>query len=78
MIPLALRLEGSLDRGALQGALDDVVERHESLRTIFPETLGVPRQEILSGAAGRVALVVEAVGEAALAGGAVGGGRARV
>ena len=34
---LALRLRGALDRGALEAALGDVVERHESLRTIFPE-----------------------------------------
>ena len=52
-IPLALRLTGTLDATALEAALGDVVERHESLRTIFPDTLGVPRQQILeaSGAA---------------------------
>src|SRR5262249_10864625 len=46
-IPLAVRLSGHLDVAALEGALADLVSRHESLRTIFPETLGVPRQEIL-------------------------------
>ena len=46
-IPLALRLTGPLDRTALLSALGDVVTRHESLRTVFPETGGVPRQRIV-------------------------------
>ncbi|MEV7414426.1 amino acid adenylation domain-containing protein [Streptomyces sp. NPDC089919] len=49
-IPLALRLRGPLDRAALQAALDDVAERHEALRTVFPADRGVPRQEIVTGA----------------------------
>ena len=47
VIPLAVRLKGTLDRVALEAALGDLVERHESLRTLFPDRLGVPRQEIL-------------------------------
>ncbi|MDX3659254.1 amino acid adenylation domain-containing protein [Streptomyces sp. ID05-26A] len=35
--PHALRLEGDLDLTALRTALLDVVERHEALRTVFPE-----------------------------------------
>ncbi|WP_020104824.1 non-ribosomal peptide synthetase [Nocardia sp. 348MFTsu5.1] len=33
----ALRLDGHLDRAALRRALSAVVDRHEALRTIFPE-----------------------------------------
>ncbi|WP_328489127.1 non-ribosomal peptide synthase/polyketide synthase [Streptomyces zaomyceticus] len=36
-IPVALRLDGPLDREALHLALSDVVARHESLRTVFAE-----------------------------------------
>ncbi|WP_156520350.1 non-ribosomal peptide synthetase, partial [Rhodococcus sp. EPR-157] len=34
-IPLALRVRGELDVSAIRLALDDVVRRHESLRTVF-------------------------------------------
>ena len=46
-MPVTLRLRGRLDRAALAASIDDVVGRHESLRTAFPETDGVPHQEIL-------------------------------
>ncbi|MFP5288721.1 MAG: condensation domain-containing protein, partial [Thermoanaerobaculia bacterium] len=36
-IPRALRLEGNLDPGALAGAFQALVDRHESLRTTFAE-----------------------------------------
>jgi amino acid adenylation domain-containing protein len=46
-MPLALHLSGDLHRPALRAALADVVARHESLRTIFPQTQGVPYQHVL-------------------------------
>ena len=65
-IPLAVRLVGALDRSALAAALGDIVARHESLRTIFPDVLGVPRQEVLAAEAARPRLAVVEVGEADL------------
>ena len=66
-IPIALRLAGELDSAALEAALGDVVARHESLRTVFPDRLGVPRQEILSAAAARPRLEPVLIREAELA-----------
>ncbi|HWH64440.1 MAG TPA: condensation domain-containing protein, partial [Gaiellales bacterium] len=67
VIPLAVRLKGTLDRVALEEALGDLVERHESLRTLFPDRLGVPRQEILEPQSARPRLEIEtAVDEAGL------------
>ncbi|MFI0366165.1 amino acid adenylation domain-containing protein [Streptomyces rimosus] len=50
-MPLALRLKGAVDHEALRGALHDVIARHESLRTVFPEADGEPRQAVLEAAA---------------------------
>ncbi|MEU8894201.1 amino acid adenylation domain-containing protein, partial [Streptomyces sp. NPDC048442] len=47
-ISLGLRLHGPLDVPALEGALADLVCRHESLRTVFPDTDGNPRQVVLA------------------------------
>ncbi|TXK59351.1 nonribosomal peptide synthetase DhbF [Bacillus subtilis] len=46
-IPIAVRLSGELDQGLLKAALYDLVRRHESLRTIFPESQGTSYQHIL-------------------------------
>ena len=42
--PKAVRLTGALDEGALQKALDHVVNRHEALRTTFVVVDGAPVQ----------------------------------
>ncbi|WP_190344228.1 non-ribosomal peptide synthetase [Streptomyces venezuelae] len=47
-IPLSLRLTGDLDASSLAAALQDVVARHESLRTVYlQDTEGVPFQQIV-------------------------------
>jgi len=45
--PFALLLDGDLDAGALDRALAEIVRRHESLRTRFPEVDGRPVQRVL-------------------------------
>jgi amino acid adenylation domain-containing protein/non-ribosomal peptide synthase protein (TIGR01720 family) len=51
-MPTAFRISGSLDVEALDAAFDDVVARHESLRTVFVDIDGVPYQEVLPAAPG--------------------------
>ncbi|HEY9315941.1 amino acid adenylation domain-containing protein [Williamsia sp.] len=52
----ALRLQGNLDVEALEQAARDVIARHESLRTHYPERDGVPGQVVLPPSAAPVSL----------------------
>ncbi|WP_345025626.1 condensation domain-containing protein, partial [Actinomadura keratinilytica] len=47
-LPLTFELSGDLDVDALGAALTDLAERHETLRTIFPQIDGTPYQRILT------------------------------
>ncbi len=49
-MPFAFRLAGPLDVAALRAALGALAERHESLRTVFPEVDGGPVQRVLPAA----------------------------
>ncbi|NEE25233.1 hypothetical protein G3M53_07095, partial [Streptomyces sp. SID7982] len=52
---IVVRLGGELDREALRLAVGDVVVRHESLRTVYPDADGLPHQRILDADAARAA-----------------------
>ena len=56
-VPLAARLRGPLDVEAMARALDELVLRHETLRTVFRQVQGEPAQVVLPPAP--VALAVE-------------------
>ncbi len=45
-IPVAVSLKGALDTAALQRSLEEIVRRHEALRTTFPAVDGEPVQVI--------------------------------
>ncbi|GCE40865.1 non-ribosomal peptide synthetase [Rhodococcus wratislaviensis] len=46
-IPFTVRVVGELDTDALQLATADVLERHRSLRTVFPDLPTGPHQQVL-------------------------------
>ncbi|MGJ5891419.1 amino acid adenylation domain-containing protein [Streptomyces niveiscabiei] len=64
-VPWALRLSGPLDREALRAALGDLVARHESLRTLYPDFQGTPYQRIVDAQALDLAIVPTTAGELA-------------
>ncbi|MEU7628825.1 amino acid adenylation domain-containing protein [Nocardia sp. NPDC049220] len=66
-IAVALRLTGELDVEAMRAALADVVERHESLRTLYPADADGPRQVVVGTEVAAPAMpVLETEGGAAL------------
>ncbi len=46
-VAVALRMTGALDRAALAAAVADILDRHESLRTVYPDSVDGPHQRIL-------------------------------
>ncbi|MFK4156070.1 amino acid adenylation domain-containing protein [Streptomyces fungicidicus] len=62
-VPFAVRLNERLDPDAMRAALADVVARHESLRTVFPQSSGVPWQRVLPADLAQVPLVERDVAE---------------
>ncbi|MEU1547072.1 non-ribosomal peptide synthase/polyketide synthase [Nocardia sp. NPDC005745] len=56
-IPVALRLSGDLDPAAMTTALADLVARHETLRTVYPDGPDGPEQRVLPSTAPDVPVV---------------------
>jgi amino acid adenylation domain-containing protein len=67
-VPLVTRVTGDLDVDALAAAVDDVVMRHESLRTRYPDSDDGPYQEILPASALHLDLTPLSVSDHELAG----------
>ncbi len=65
-IPVAVRLTGELDPVALRLAVGDVIARHETLRTCYPQSDGVAYQSILDPAQVAIDLSVETIDAAAV------------
>ncbi|MFD1815429.1 amino acid adenylation domain-containing protein [Rhodococcus gannanensis] len=58
-IPVVLRLNADVDLAALRAALGEVVERHTTLRTVFPTIDGTARQQVLD--VGSIPLFLESL-----------------
>lgn len=67
-IPSVWRLSGALDTTALRAAVADLAERHETLRTVFPDEGGTAYQRILTPGSYDLAVDVVPADEESLAG----------
>jgi amino acid adenylation domain-containing protein/non-ribosomal peptide synthase protein (TIGR01720 family) len=56
-IPTGVRIKGDMNVSALSRSIDEIVARHESLRTSFPTTNGEPLQVIAANLSGIVRVV---------------------
>ncbi|WP_344016998.1 condensation domain-containing protein, partial [Kitasatospora atroaurantiaca] len=65
--PEVLRLAGPLDERALEDAVNDVMGRHQPLRTVFYEVDGRPYQRVVPVEEARIALPAVDVGSGGLA-----------
>jgi len=65
-LPVTLRLQGSLDYAALQSALNDLIKRHEALRTRFRDGPNGGEQDIVASDIARVELQMHRVDPCAL------------
>ncbi|MEU1981377.1 amino acid adenylation domain-containing protein [Nocardia sp. NPDC019395] len=61
-IPIIIQLSGQLDVAALHASVQDVISRHEVLRTVYPHTAGEPAQVVLP-ATGTTPMAVTAIDE---------------
>ncbi|WP_433731580.1 amino acid adenylation domain-containing protein [Nocardia sp. CA-129566] len=66
-IPIVLRLSGKLNLDALRAAVEDVLNRHEVLRTVYPYAEGEPAQVVLPVAEAIAPIVATSVTESELA-----------
>src|SRR6266404_5411200 len=65
-LPFGWRLHGQLDAGALRAALDDVVTRHESLRTVFAVEGGRAYQHVIPAGDATVPVTITTAGSGEL------------
>ncbi len=63
-MPLAMRLTGDLNHQALHESINDVITRHEALRTVFGEADGQPLQRVLNPEHAHIELYVQQVDQA--------------
>ncbi|WP_157123959.1 non-ribosomal peptide synthetase, partial [Nocardia pseudovaccinii] len=66
-IPIVLRLCGKLNLDALRAAVEDVLNRHEVLRTVYPYAEGEPSQVVLPTAEAIAPIAVTSIAEPELA-----------